>query len=164
MSFTDNMTVAPVGGIGSYQPDTLEPLQYSAGGTMTINRYSTEAWKAITSLAGGKTDFVPDRAVNDPAAIATRDGNSLMDANFFSPFLLMISRTFDIQLWERAFGGFDAAGNPILNDNKVLFHMVDCRMNSYSITFTPGALIQETVGFIARRIIDETAQPNATVQ
>lgn len=169
LSFSDRMAVAPVGGIGSFNPDALEPLQYSASGNMTITLYTGEAFNALNAIGNGsathRSALIPKRAQNHVEKTSTdkiRSGNSLLSRNSFSPLHLLISRTFDIDVYERkGLGNFDPNGGSA--DNMVnTYHLEDCRLTTYSLTFTPGSLIQENIGFICLSITDATAETAKT--
>ena len=150
LSFNDRMAVAPVGGIGSYNSDALEPLQYTAGGSFTITVYSSGA---VNSLANSSN--IPDRALKSISATAKRNGNSMLVANNFSPAALMISQTFDIDVYERVGQQATSATQNLL----LTYQLTDCRLTSYSMTFTPGSLVQENVGFLCIGVKDRSLLP-----
>lgn len=140
LSISRDMAHAGVGGIGSYSYDALEPLQFAARGSFSITRYTQDAMNSIKAgtVPGGPTGMAPKRT-NE--ALSTRsNGNSFLTAASFSPVNLMLSRTFDIQIYER-FG-------PSLGELKMMGRAIDCRLTSYSIGFTPGSLVAENIGFI----------------
>lgn len=160
LAFSDRMNTAPVAGIGSYNSDAIEPLQYSASGSFTITLYSQGAFDALKDAA-----LRPSRSVNHTVAqkgsgdtTALRNGNSFLNANSFSPANLMISRTFDIDVYERV--GTGAATNA---DWLLTYKVEDVRLTSYSMAFTPGSLVQETVGFMCLRIKDIALTTPATL-
>jgi hypothetical protein len=157
LSFSEDVSTGAVGGIGSYSYDAIEPLQYAARGSFSITRYTKEALKAIYD--GADKQFAPGRVngkdqlfqgfsslVVDQSSGA--DGNSILTKVSFSPAHLMLSRAFDIIVTERGSSG--------VGQNKI-FSCIDCRLVSYSIGFTPGALVSENIGFICIRIEDSTA-------
>ena len=146
LSFSDRMSVAPVGGVGSYNADALEPLQYSVGGSFVVTIYDEKTWKAIEALSAADKKYLPDRATSHTERTGSR-GNSLLSVNSFSPMHLMISRTFDIYVYEKA----SIDGTYLTTPT---YHIQDCRLNSYSLAFTPGSLLQENVGFIGMKMVD----------
>ena len=150
LSFSDRMAVAPVGGIGSYSYDALEPLQYSASGSMVITEYSQAAWDAIDGM--GKS------VVKNERAQTTTGSNSLLRGAWYSPVSMMSSSTFDIKVYSRAkqsaLAGVQGA-NAAVTDLLLRYSLNDCRMNSYAVTFTPGSLVQENIGFMCLTVIDE---------
>jgi hypothetical protein len=159
LSFTDNVSHAPVSGIGSFAPDAIEPLQYTANGSMTLTRYSQAAFAAINKFVSvDQTVKAPTRA-GAPASNTERDGNSLFIKNSFSPAHLLISRSFDIDVYERMASG--ASGASL--EGQLSFSIKDVRLTSYSITFTPGTLVQENVTFLALSIVDHAGETSAKV-
>jgi len=153
LTFSDRMNTVPVSGIGSYNSDAIEPLQYSASGSFTITLYSTAAFE---SLSKADSKLLPSRSVNHSSTTAKRSGNSFLNANSFSPANLMISRTFDIDAYERV-GNAEALATGEIADWVLTYKMMDCRLTSYSMAFTPGSLVQETIGFMCIRVIDNSA-------
>jgi hypothetical protein len=157
LSFNHRMAVAPVGGIGSYNADALEPLQYTAGGSFAVTVYNSEAITALKNAANA-----PGRVLNPASSPGTngRDGNSMLLANNFSPAILMLSETFDIDVYERVGAGITINNinttAPSLDNVQAVYVLHDCRLTSYSITFTPGSLVQENIGFLCISIEDKT--------
>jgi len=152
LSWSDDVSHTAVGGIGAYDYQALEPLQYIARGSLTLTRYGSEAWNAIDS--NGKT--TPDRTVAGifPTTKGNGgDGNSMLRGPHFNPSKLLLSRTFNIDVYERQ------AGGSINALNTKIFTIHDCRMTNYSITFTPGQLVSENVSFMCIRVEDTQAQP-----
>ena len=153
LSFSEDVSTGAVGGIGSYSYDAIEPLQYAARGSFSITRYTKEALKAIYDDGNPAKKFAPGR-VNGKESLFNgvgsfgSDGNSILTGVSFSPAQLMISKAFDILVTERGSQGVQ---------EKIIFSCLDCRLVSYSIGFTPGALVSENVGFVCIRVQDEVA-------
>ena len=143
MSFADRMATAPVGGIGSYSYDAIEPLQYSASGSMVITQYSQAALDAISQITK------PSR-VDNPGRVNATQGNTVLRSKWFSPLMLMISSTFDIDVYNRAQSSTDAA----ISIGDLVYTLQDCRLNAYALTFTPGSLVQENIGYLCLAVID----------
>lgn len=146
LTLSRDMNHAAIGGIGSYSYDAIEPTAYSARGSFSITRYSkigldaADAKTADPSAAGK-----PSRA----AQMAGMDGNSMLHPSQFNPILLIVSKTFDIKVFERnSITG--ATGN-------LIYTAKDCRMNGYSIGFTPGSTVVENISFRCLRIEDAQA-------
>lgn len=156
LSFSHNMRNAPVGGIGSYSQHTLEPLQYSAQGSMVITRYSEAAKKRATdahlpaNLKGSTTSN-------------WASGNGLLHRSHFNPVKLLVSKTFDIVVKSRAsiLAGLTAAStkeqiNDAVKDALPVYILYDCRMTNFSFNLTTGALLNETISFVCRGVKDLT--------
>jgi len=176
LTFSDDMTNVPVGGIGSYNYHTNEPVGYLARGSMVITQYSDKVYnqlKAINNPAAGVTAAnkaaLPDNLRADKQNSEVRDGNSMLIQEYFSPVALLTQRTFDIEVYERdANGGLqDLNGNGPINeatgqiqDNGVgaLYILKDCRMTSYNLSFTPGQLLSEAVSFLCLSVLDSQAE------
>ena len=155
LSFSDDVTHAGVGGVGSYSYDALEPVQYAARGGFSVTHYSKAAMKAIV---GGNT-LSADKASNAPTrssgnnSVNGGDGNSFLVANSFNPVALLASRTFDIQVLQGA--ADEVTGKRETLKDKVVFTCKDCRLTSYGLSFTPGTLVAEQIGFICIQVVDE---------
>jgi hypothetical protein len=143
LSFSDSVPHAAIGGIGSYSYSALEPLAYTVNGSFSITRYS--------HLSIASTSLKPSR-VRESAKADPQDGNSMLMSKFFNPLALMLSKTFDIVVYERLkngtlAGAVDTGSTPI-------FKIEDCRLTDYSIGFTPGSVVSENIGFIGLRVSD----------
>jgi len=159
LSFTDDMMVQPVGGIGGINNYALEPTGYMGRGQMTITTYSDKTLNNITTeKAPGP---LKDASVSDNK---TYDGNSMLRHGFFNPLMILISSTFDIDVYERFFnedGTFDEENkvSSVYDSQSIkLYTLESCRMNRYNIGFTPGSKVNETVGFICSGITDHRAE------
>jgi hypothetical protein len=139
LSFSDDVSHAAVGGIGSFSYDALEPLQYLARGSFSLMRHSQKATALLSSL--------PERMKQ--GGVGEADGNSMLKGNSFNPSQLLLSKTFDINVYEKG-------ANDTLTDSVFTIH--DCRLTSYSITFTPGQTVSENIGFICLRVQDHLTQ------
>ena len=166
ISISDDMTVQPVTQIGSYNTQALEPTNYIARGSMTITHYSNVVLAKLKEANGGTLSNAPSNLSSaDTSSTAAADGNSLLTRNSFSPAHLMISKTFDIDFYERM---------PIEQGNKTgtlsisnfgsdvvplspIYRLENVRLTNYAIGFTPGSLVNETVSFIATGLLDSRA-------
>lgn len=152
LSFNDNMQVQTTFGIGNYGPHTVEPLSYSASGSMRILRYTSESLKyginpasgAIAAAQPKNIDEVKNRTKNPRGT----DGNSMFWLNSFSPLRMMLETTFDIEVYTRK-----ADGTKVLT-----YVMQDCLVQSIGIGFSPGALVSENISYTCLKITDKRAQ------
>jgi hypothetical protein len=141
LSFVDDVTHSPIGGIGSYSYDSLEPTQYLARGSFTMQRYSKLAFDAnAPDPANNKNP------VRSSVSAGVPDGNSMLFGSQFNPSGLLLGKTFDILVYEKATNG------TLMADP--LFTIKDCRMTGYSISFTPGQTVSENLNFMAILIED----------
>ena len=145
LTFVDDVTHAPIGGIGSYSYDALEPTQYVARGSFVLQRYSNVAHAANTAMGDlqspKNTSPNPARSLLS-ASVGTEsvpDGNSMLWGLQFNPSNLLVGKTFDIQMYEKK-------SRDELGDIPV-FTIKDCRMTGYSISFTPGQTVSENLNF-----------------
>ena len=151
MAWTDDMTNTPVGGIGSYSFHSLEPVAYIGRGSMTITHYS----KAIFDVLKSIPNALPEN-LRDTQTQTNRDGNSLLVNEFFNPVQLLISRTFDINIYERSISSQN--GTLSGSTSRVIYTLKDCRMTNLSITFTPGTLVAQVASFMCMHVINHTAE------
>ena len=156
LSFVDDVANAPIGGIGGYSFDTIEPTQYIARGNFSITRYSKLAIEGLqnSGFVVGTDTVLPGRM--GPADTGNEgwgaDGNSMLSPTHFNPINLLASRTFNIIIYERNTGGNKIEAQTIT--------LTDCRLTSYSLAFTPGSLVAENLGFICL-LADDTVASNA---
>lgn len=163
LSFSRSVRNAQVRGVGSYSVHALEPVDYEAAGSFNIVRYTSDM--LFGGTVGGDTitgrkdilsgDTLPSNltsAVQDE----DRNGNSMIDELSFNPRKLLLSHTFDIDVYERQ--GVKT-GNifDIKNQGKLIFTFEDCRLTSFSYAFTPGQLLTEQVSFQCLYIKDAVA-------
>lgn len=167
VSFSHNMRNAPIGGIGSYGQHTLEPLQYSAQGSLVITRYSEAAKTKATNA------HLPAN-LRGSTNSKWASGNGLLHRSHFNPVRLLISKTFDIVVHTHtvAIPTFKEDGNTSkevkeadakaiadavkkYNESRV-YELYDCRMTNFSFNLTTGALLNETVSFVCRGVKDYT--------
>jgi hypothetical protein len=155
ISFSDDMSVVPVGQIGSNDYKSLEPTGYLARGSMTITHYSDHVVNAVNTLRPNSAPT--DLFTNSPGS----DGNSLMNQEGFSPAHMLLSRDFDIEVYERSLDDANGAtpGNTlkVLKTGALIYVIKGARFNNYNISFSPGSLVNESVSFLARGIYDSRA-------
>lgn len=164
LSFTDDMTVQPVGGIGAYNYHTLEPTGYMGRGTMTITHYSNAVLKELQKAnnADQSINAVPPNLAKadttDSSGRGTSDGNSLLRKGYFSPVHLILSLTFDIKIYERTVKEITTQKDLDSEAGSLIYTLKDCRMTNYAMNFTPGSLVNETVSFLCFGILDESSE------
>ena len=164
ISFQESMDNVPVGGIGSFSYHAIEPLRYSASGSITITRWSKKLADSIKASAAKDTPTpqpgVP-RPIQNAGALDNRDGNSLLDGVAFNPVKLLASSTFDIHVYSKL---PDATGSTEqFSQMDPVYTLKDCRMSGYSFGFNPASLLQEGVTFICTSVSDEQAQKTPSV-
>lgn len=170
VSLSDDMGVRPVGQIGSYNMMALEPTGYQARGNMTITHYSNVVLAKLKEADATLNNAPANLRDANTSAAAAGDGNSLLLREYFSPVNLLASRSFDMDLYERMPIGFDTDPNSQtygkLNISNFgsettplspIYRLENVRLANYSIGFTPGSLVNETVSFIATGLIDSRA-------
>jgi len=155
LSFSRNVTNIPIMSIGSYGPSALEPVDFSASGSLQITRYSTailtpKDTKVFNRTALELPAVLPPKVRGAVLDTKFRDGNSLVSSIDFNPQLMLISQTFDIAVYERQLGT-DLEMN---NTAKLMYTLKDCRATSYSFSFAPGQLLVENFSFVCRNVID----------
>lgn len=153
LSFSDDMQVQPVGGIGGYSFHQLEPTGYLGRGSMTITHYSDAVLNALNSASQNN---LPDNIKGSDGSVEA-DGNSFLRSEYFNPVRLMISQSFDIDVYER---GYDAgAERPApTNGGSIVYTLRNCRLTNYNIGFTPGSLVNENISFLCTSILDHRSE------
>lgn len=145
ISFSEDMMLQPVGGIGSFSMHAIEPTGYIARGSMTITHYSS---KILNELSA---DQIPGDITKNDA----KDGNSLLQGAYFNPVMLLASTDFDIHVYERNFGSEVLGKSKAVNINSAAsWTITGCRLASYNIGWAPGSLVNESVSFLCRAIED----------
>jgi len=153
LSFSRNVTNIPIMSIGSYGPSALEPVDFSASGSLQITRYSTAILTPKDTKVFNRTTLpavLPPKVQDAVLDTKFRDGNSLVSSIDFNPQLILISQTFDIAVYERQLGT-----DRVMNNTATLMYTLkDCRATSYSFSFAPGQLLVENFSFVCRNVID----------
>lgn len=153
---SDDMQVQPVGGIGMMGFQSLEPTGYVARGDLVITHYSDIVLNELNIAAGGAST-IPPLTTASPDSQAS-DGNSLLMKEFFSPANLLISRSFDIDIWERKAESIDDNGDlTILDHGTLRWRLENCRLTNYSMGFSPGSLVNESIAFMSTGLLDVRA-------
>lgn len=157
-SATKSMQNVAINSIGSYSTQALEPVLFFCSGSMTIDRYTSKTLNGgqggFNRTAGNNKRVLPDQLKQAPSQDASglRDGNSLVDAVSFNPRKILISSTFDIDVYERGVDG--ATGNHSSAGNFLKYTFKDCRLTGYGLSFAVGSVLQESVSFICRTVIE----------
>lgn len=169
LSFQDNMTNVPVGGIGAYSFHALEPVAYAGSGSLVITHYSKKVHDAIKSMPSDLGTMPSNVLANgivstpDTSPEQYRDGNSLLVSEFFNPVNLIMSRTFDVNIYERMVTrtanklGLTVPVTSTTSGNTLpgpMYTLKNCRMTSFRLSFTPGSLVQQIVTFICMAVLD----------
>jgi hypothetical protein len=165
LSFSRDVPLAPVTGIGSYSVHALEPLGYTASGSFQILRYTSDlfsTYKPISDALGDKSPL-PDNMKSTKLDGTFNNGNSLLDRASFNPLELLISYSFDIEVYERK-GKLNTSPLEVDNTGNLIFKFVDCRLDGYSFDFTPGSLLVENVSFVCRVIEDRLANDSSSIE
>lgn len=150
LTFSDDMRVMPVGGIGAYSFHTLEPTDYIGRGSMSITHYSDKVLKVLKSQNDLST--LPDNLKNTSTP-ADGDGNSFLRQNFFNPINLITSLSFTIDVHERDRTAGVTTGE-FNNLSRVIYRLKNCRLSTYSIGFSPGSMVTENVSFLCTSVED----------
>ena len=170
VSISDDMSVQPVGQIGSYNMMALEPTSYIARGSITVTHYSNVVLAKLKEADANLNNAPANLAGADTSSGSVSDGNSLFLREYFSPVNLLLSRTFDMDFYERMPVDFDTTvGSATYGKLNVsnfgseavplspIYRLENCRLTNYNIGFTPGSLVNETVAFIATGLLDSRA-------
>lgn len=146
MSFSRNVSHTAVMGIGAYDVLALEPTGFAASGSMQILRWTDEMLKARAAHRATLPKNL-EATTDQPTLI----GNSIVDKSALNPAELLLSQSFDIELYER-----DPENK---TEGTLIFVLRDCRISNYNFNFVPGELLIENVSFQCQRIEDRLAQP-----
>lgn len=164
VSISDDMQVNPVGQIGAYNIQALEPTGYLARGTLTITHYSNLVLNKLKEADANLNNAPANVRQTDTSATAAQDGNSLLIRDFFSPANLLLSRTVNIDFFERKSDSFETSGAEAgklnidnFGDESPIYRMENARFTNYSTSFSPGSLVQETFAFIGTGLLDSRA-------
>ena len=146
LSFQRNVAHTAVMGVGAYDVLALEPTSFAASGSMQILRWTDDMLEKRVK----DRDTLPDNMAST-ASKADMVGNSIVSDTAFNPQKLLLSTTFDIEVYEKKAEGEQVEG-------ALLFVLRDCRIQNYNFNFVPGELLVENVSFLCRRIEDRIAQ------
>lgn len=151
LTFSDDMRVMPVGGIGAYSFHTLEPTDYIGRGSMSITHYSSKVYDILKAQGAGAS--LPEN-LKSTAASTDGDGNSMLRDMFFNPINLITSVSFTIDVHER-----DRSEDSFNNLSRVIYRLKNCRLSTYSIGFSPGSMVSENVSFLCTSVEDTRSEP-----
>lgn len=145
LSFQRNVAHTAVMGVGAYDVLALEPTSFAASGSMQILRWTDD----MLSSREDSPETLPD---NMKKTTSKKDlvGNSIVSDTAFNPQKLLLSTTFDIEVFEKQSSEEQVEGT-------LLFVLKDCRIQNYNFNFVPGELLVENVSFLCRRIEDRIA-------
>jgi hypothetical protein len=152
LSFQRNVAHTAVMGIGAYDVLALEPTSFAASGSMQILRWTDELFNLI---AGIDKTALPDN-MQSTTNKANMVGNSIVDKEAFDPRRLLLSKTFDIDVYEKRYKDDDKDATA-MEEGKLVFVLRDCRINNYNFNFVPGEILVENISFLCRRIEDGSA-------
>lgn len=145
LSFSRNVSHTAVMGIGAYDVLALEPTGFAASGSMQILRWTDEMLAKRTA----HRDSLPEN-MQTTTDVPNMVGNSIVDKSALNPAELLISTSFDIEVYEK---------DPDTKlEGTLLFILRDCRISNYNFNFVPGELLVENVSFQCRSIEDGIAK------
>lgn len=165
LSFSDEMSLQPVGGIGSINNHAIEPTMYMGRGQMTITNYSDLVYDNNTT---------EQNPTNIDSASQTYDGNSMLRHGFLNPVMILFAASFDIDVYERDFINEEAGkltlkdgklktADPTYNNQGVLaYRLENCRINRYNIGWNVGSKVNETISFLCTSILDKSYETTRT--
>jgi hypothetical protein len=146
LSFQRNVAHTAVMGVGAYDVLALEPTSFAASGSMQILRWTDD----MLEKRKNDRDTLPENMAST-ASKPDLVGNSIVSDTAFNPQKLLLSTTFDIEVYEKKADEAQVEGT-------LLFVLKDCRIQNYNFNFVPGELLVENVSFLCRRIEDRIAK------
>lgn len=162
LSFSQNMNTAGIQVIGAYANQNIEPLSYTASGSMSILSWGSASDTDTTSI--DLPDGKGKKITNNVAY-----GNSNLHAMQMNPRKTIAAKTFDIEVYNKnglpnleTLGGVPkfskdelAAAVKAVAANQLgqrVYTIYDCRLTDWSLSFAPGQIASERVSFIARGV------------
>lgn len=147
VNYTVDVTHVPVEVLGAYEVISYEPVGYRVSGTLTVVRYSKN-----TTLSG-----VPGavEAGNSPFAHV---GTSAAEAGVpaaFNPAQLLLSSTFDVEVFDRRAGDPAATTAP-----QSIAKITDARLERRSGGLNAKSLLEEQFSFNGIIFADDSATPS----
>lgn len=147
VSYNVSVEVLPIETIGRYEAHSNEPIGYRVSGSFSLIRYSKYASIAnIENVANDKT--------NAPADI-----DSGMKAQL-DPSQLLISKTFDMEIFQRAL----ATSTATAPEDKPIMKLQDCRITSRSGSLNRRGVMVENYAFVGILMHDTDAAANGEVK
>lgn len=148
LSFNQNVSLTAVSGIGAFSASALEPTSFSAGGSMRVVRWTKELFDGAKPAYDGQKptpDNIPSNKISDDFS----SGNGLIDTNHFNPIQLLLSATFDIDVYART-----TTASAVVDQLKPVYKLTNCRLTNYSFSFQPGSLLFEDMSFVCTQVQD----------
>lgn len=138
-----NVDTIPVETMGRYEAVSNEPVNYSVSGELAIVRYTAIA--ATNGLPG-----------------VNAKGNGLGNANWktggkgsdqFDPGNLIISQTWDLQVYQKTAAGFDGKIDDTANK---VWVVTDCRFNNKSAGLNKRGILVDRMSFVGILASDDS--------
>jgi hypothetical protein len=191
ISFSHNMRNLPVAGIGSHGHHALEPVQYSGQGSLVITRYSAAAkQKGGTKIPGnigtnnkwGSGNGLLHRIQFNPIKMLvsqtfditvrsklTTNSTAVADASNIAQLANKANAPGATQADKDAYAL--AVGQAEIDVLKQIstsstpaYTIYDCRLTNFSFNLTTAGLLNETVSFVCRGVMDHTINNANEVQ
>jgi hypothetical protein len=159
LSFTDDVGLTPVGGIGAFSYHAIEPTSYMGRGNMTITQYSDRVLKALREL-NNNGKHLPGNMINTkPSYDDKGDGNSFLRDPWFNPITLMLGTSFNILVYERSVPTTKQVGTgwALRQFGTPIYRLNGCRLADYALDFNLADITTETVSFLCMSIDDMLA-------
>jgi hypothetical protein len=113
-------------------------------------------WKEVAS-ADTPAKGVPENLSATSGGVISNDftsGNGVIDINHFNPVNLLLSATFDINVFARE-QVVDADGKfASILSAKPVYVLQNCRLTNYSFSFQPGSLLFEDMSFVCTQVTE----------
>lgn len=142
VNYTVDVTHVPIEVLGSYEVVSYEPVGYRVNGTLSVVRYTAanNTTKVDEQDANGNSVFTMGAAASNPARAAAA----------FNPGNLLLSETFDIEVYDRRDGDKK-------NDGQLFVKIRDARFERRSGGVNAKGLLEEQYTFNGILMDDDAA-------
>ena len=147
VNYTVDVTHVPVEVLGAYEVIAYEPVGYRVSGTMTVVRYTANPNQVPTN---GTAKDAGAGAGNSPFAHANGTVGAAAVPAAFNPGNLLLSSTFDIEVYDRRDGQADQMGQRFV-------YISDARFERRSGGLNAKGLLEEQFSFNGILFSDDAA-------
>lgn len=141
VSYRVNISTIPVEAMGRYEVISNEPIAYNVEGSLSIIRYTAAAGAAGAAGAAAKGNGIGNWKTNN-------DQNG--DAQF-NPKDLLISKTFDLQVFQK-----QNDGTVMASEHGAAIKLIDCRFTSKGGSVNKRGILTEQFTFNAILVQDDS--------
>ena len=132
VSYNISVQTIPIESMGKYEVHSNEPVAYSVDGSFSVIRYTK---RATTAAIGGVIADAAAGTGNEPSAINAGSGGKASE--HLNPAKLLISQTFDLEIFEK-----HATGEAQVTK------VIDCRLTRRGMSLNKRGVMVDNYAYV----------------